>query len=77
MTITIDTANIITIDGQQVARIGKNANLYGRGTITMIYSGQVGTMDQPQRIQAAVYVGGPSAWTINPAFEAEVREALA
>ena len=77
MTISINTADIITIDSQKVARIGKNPNLYGRGKFTLIYSGPVGTMDQPHHIQAPVYVGGPSEWTINPAFEAEVRKALA
>lgn len=76
MSIQIHANNTISIDNMTVARIGKNANLYGRGKFTTIYTGEADSFSKPHKIKPSIYVGGPSRWIVNPEFETAVRATL-
>lgn len=80
MTITLYANNTVSIDERIVGRIDKR-DAHARGRFSTprpvrFYTGKPGTFDQLHEISAdtPLYIGGPSDWKINPAFERAVRE---
>lgn len=82
--LTICVGNLVSLDGKCVGRIDRDSfqmpSGARRGGVTTFFTGPFGSYDQPHTIEAPVYVprhsGSVSNWTINPAFEAAVREAM-
>lgn len=77
--LTVYTNNLISLDGRFVGRIDVDSyqSNTGRRGVTTFFTGAPGTYDQPHKISAALYIGGPSDWTINPEFVEEVARIVA
>lgn len=76
---TVYTNNLISLDGRCVGRIDADSyqTATGRRGVTTLFTGKPGTYDQPHQISAALYIGGPSDWAINPEFVEEVARIVA
>ena len=75
------TNNLISIDGSYVGRIDRDSyhSACKPHKPTKFYTGTLGTptgFDIPHEITAALYVGGPADWKINPDFISEVKAIL-
>lgn len=85
MTLTVYTNNLVGLGGRYVGRVDRDSYLFtGSGERrgkTRFFTKSSEKMhaleyDVPHEVDAPLYVGGPSEWTVNPDFEAEVRAVL-
>lgn len=77
--LTVYTNNLISLDGRYVGRIDADSyqSTTGRRGVTTLFTGVPGAYNQPHKISAALYIGGPSDWAINPEFVEEVARVVA
>ena len=84
MTTTIYTNNTVSLDGRYVGRIHRddaNPRHFGDKRPVRFYTASGDLMktgyDVEHIIDEPLYVGGPSDWTINPAFEVAIQKIVA
>jgi len=79
--LTVYTNNLVSLNDKYVGRIDRDSYLTESKPHkpTNFYPGTIvphSGFDVPHEIKAALYIGGPADWKINPDFTAEVKAIL-